>query len=268
MNQITNHHVFPVGQVTQDVPMMPYSVPNFNNNQLTIQTDSSENNGVFGWFGALGQNLQNVFRPSSQGVNQQNPNQGPLSTIFRPITSLFNGNSDQNPSNNNNQGGLLGFFQNIPFIGGGNNPNNNPNYNNVEQFSPVQAEPLPVIPPSQVNNNNNNDYYDYDIPIIRPLAVNSYKPQVMPGYDTTQNTYSNLLRIPPARIVAPVMFVPPVIPPQVPINNVNQDGWFKKLMKRRRLQQQLKKETKKEIKAANKVIKTMATPGFGEIVST
>lgn len=280
LNQVTNHHVFPVSQVQQHDPLSPidpmhYSVPlpNFSNNQLTVQTDSSANNGVFGWFQGLGQNIQNAFRPPPPGVNQQNPNPGsnpgPLSSIFRPITNFFNGNPDQNAinsNNNNNQGGLFGFFQNIPFIGG-NNAQNNPNYNNVEQFSPVQAAPLPPIPSSGVSiatQTNNNDYYDYDIPIIRPLAVNNYKPQVMPGYDTTQHTYSNLLRTPP---MIPIAIGSPMmmgIPGELAPNDLNQDGWFKKMVKRRRLQQQLKKEAKKEIKAANKkIMQTVATPGFG-----
>lgn len=256
---------------------MHYSVqlPNFSNNQLQIQTDSSANNGVFGWFGALGQNLQNAFRPPPPGVNQQNPNpgsgSGPLSTLFRPITNLFNGNPNQNTNSNsnNNPGGLFGIFQNFPIIGGGGGQNN-PNYNNVEQFSPVQAEPLPSIPPSVGSQiNNNNDYFDYDIPIIRPLAVNSYKPQVMPGYDTTQNSYSNLLRVPPSTIPITGYGAPPMMVGMPPYqNDLTQDGWFKKMVKRRRLQQQLKKEAKKEIKAVNKkIMKTVATPGFGEIVS-
>lgn len=238
---------------------MHYSIPlpGLNNNQLTIQSDSSTNNGIFGWLGNVGQNIQNAFRPPPPGINQQNPGSGPLSTLFRPITSWFNRNPDQIENNQvNNQGGLFGFFQNIPIIGGGSSQNS-PNYNNVEQFSSLQAETVPSIP-GAVTQGHNTDYYDYDIPIIRPLAVNTNQQQ-----SPIHHTYSNLIRSPPQMIPIVAYDETPMMIP----NGLSEDGWFKKLMKRHRLQQQLKKEAKKEIKQMNKkirkVVATGATPGFG-----
>lgn len=201
---------------------VPYAI----NNNVVLQ-DENNQNGIFGFFGNLGQSIQNAF----QGTNNNNNQQSPFANLFKPVTSLFNNNNQNQPQ----PGIFSNFIQNLPFIGS-NNQLNAPVV--VEQIpAAVQADPTLV-----------NTFYD-EIPIVRPIGSHSQNMQHVnnpPGL----SPFSNQFRLPGIHLMND---------PQH--NNNRRKGWLQNFIGRRRLHQQLDREIDESNSNKNKeVILVTPTP--------
>lgn len=214
--------------ITDTMTPMHYSigVPYAVNDNVILQDQNQ--NGIFGFFGNLGQTIQNAF----QGNN--NNNESPLTNLFKPVTNLFNNNQNQA------QPGIFSnFIQNLPFIGGS---------SNNQLSSPVMAEAIPSAvqaDPTLVNN-----FYD-DIPVIRPIG--SHPQNIQPIQVVTTpglSPFSNQYRLPGMHLMND---------PQQ--NNNRRKGWLQNFIGRRRLHQQLDREIDESNSNKNKeVILVTPTP--------